>query len=89
MTNAQKQYLVRNHRSAWTPEQDQLVTKLFNQGIYASHIAQRVGRTSVAVTSRLKTLGLLEYKNGVLYTMPRPYYNVFSKRQILNTGRSY
>ena len=49
---------------AWTVEDEDLITKLFQQGEDFISIAERLGRTEVAVKARLAKLGLIEYTYG-------------------------
>lgn len=46
---------------AWTQEEEERITHYFEQGISTADIAERVGRTEVAIKSRLAKLGLIEY----------------------------
>ncbi len=49
---------------AWTQEEEELITRHFKDGIDISTIASVIGRTEVAIKSRLAKLGLIEYTYG-------------------------
>lgn len=49
---------------AWTQEEEERITHYFERGIAPAEIAERVGRTEVAVKCRLAKLGLIEYTYG-------------------------
>lgn len=48
----------------WTKEEENIITSYFLQGKDTSIIADLIGRTEVAVKSRLAKLGLIEYTYG-------------------------
>lgn len=48
----------------WTKEEEELITRYFQQGIDTAAIAENFGRTEVAIKSRLAKLGLIEYTYG-------------------------
>lgn len=48
----------------WTSEEEELITLYFNQGKDFEFIANKLGRTEVAIKSRLAKLGLIEYTYG-------------------------
>ena len=48
----------------WTKEEEDVITRHFNQGRDASTIASIIGRTEVAIKTRLAKLGLIEYTYG-------------------------
>lgn len=48
----------------WTEEEENLLTRYFQLGIDTSVIAEKFGRTEVAIKSRLAKLGLIEYSYG-------------------------
>ena len=48
----------------WTKEEEEVLTRLFNQGKDIPIIAELIGRTEVAIKSRLDKLGLIEYTYG-------------------------
>lgn len=48
----------------WTENEEELITLLFRLGKDYDTIANSVGRTVVAIKSRLGTLGLIDYKYG-------------------------
>ena len=50
---------------AWTQEEEELITRYFNNGIDASTIASMIGRTEIAIKARLAKLGLIEYTYGL------------------------
>lgn len=45
----------------WTENEEELLTLYFNNGIDIKSIAERLGRSEVAIKSRLAKLGLIEY----------------------------
>lgn len=45
----------------WTQEEEERITHYFERGISTADIAERVGRTEVAIKTRLAKLGLIEY----------------------------
>lgn len=49
---------------AWTQEEEERITHYFERGISTADIAERVGRTEVAIKARLAKLGLIEYTYG-------------------------
>lgn len=49
---------------AWTQEEEKLIAECFRQGKDIADIAERVGRTEVAIKSRLGKLGLIDYTYG-------------------------
>ena len=49
---------------AWTQEEEERITHYFERGINTADIAERVGRTEVAIKARLAKLGLIEYTYG-------------------------
>jgi len=48
----------------WTKEEEELITRHFNDGMDTYTIASEVGRTDVAIKTRLAKLGLIEYNYG-------------------------
>lgn len=48
----------------WTKEEEERITHYFERGISTADIAERVGRTEVAIKARLAKLGLIEYTYG-------------------------
>lgn len=54
----------------WTKEEEDMITRHFNQGRDISTIAFIIGRTEVAIKSRLAKLGLIEYTYGQEEQMP-------------------
>ncbi|MBR1395051.1 MAG: hypothetical protein IJ559_05270 [Prevotella sp.] len=48
----------------WTQEEEQRITHYFERGISTADIAERIGRTEVAIKARLAKLGLIEYTYG-------------------------
>ena len=48
----------------WTKEEEDLITRHFNDGMDTYTIASEVGRTDVAIKTRLAKLGLIEYNYG-------------------------
>ena len=49
---------------SWTKEEEELITRCFQQGMNTVTIAESLGRTEVAIKSRLAKLGLIEYTYG-------------------------
>lgn len=49
---------------AWTQEEEERIKHYFEHGIDTADIAERVGRTEVAIKARLAKLGLMEYTYG-------------------------
>ncbi|WP_027449528.1 hypothetical protein [Xylanibacter brevis] len=49
---------------AWTPEEEERITHYYERGISTADIAERVGRTELAIKARLAKLGLIEYTYG-------------------------
>lgn len=49
---------------AWTQEEEELITRYFQQGNDTATIARIIGRTEVAIKSRLAKLGLIDYTYG-------------------------
>lgn len=49
---------------AWTQEEEERITHYFERGISTADIAERVGRSEVAIKIRLAKLGLIEYTYG-------------------------
>ncbi len=49
---------------AWTQEEEERITHYFKHGISTADIAERIGRTEVAIKIRLARLGLIEYTYG-------------------------
>ena len=49
---------------AWSEEEEELLTRYFKLDIDTSVIAEKLGRTEVAIKSRLAKLGLIEYAYG-------------------------
>jgi len=45
----------------WTQEEEERITHYFERGISTADMAERVGRTEVAIKARLAKLGLIEY----------------------------
>lgn len=82
---------------AWTHEEEERITHYFERGISTADIAERVGRTEVAIKVRLAKLGLIEYTYGQdesdtesLYFVPVnlddfQIENGFTKTNIFNT----
>lgn len=81
---------------AWTQEEEERITLYFERGISTADIAERIGRTEIAIKARLAKLGLIEYtygqdeldvttSNGMLVT-PEDYQieNRLTKAYILN-----
>lgn len=48
----------------WTEEEEERITLYFERGISTADIAERVGRSEVAIKMRLAKLGLIEYTYG-------------------------
>lgn len=48
----------------WTENEEELITLFFNQGKSIATIAEIVGRTEVAIKSRLGMMGLIDYTYG-------------------------
>lgn len=48
----------------WTKEEEELITRHFKDGMDTYTIASEVGRTDVAIKTRLAKLGLIEYNYG-------------------------
>lgn len=48
----------------WTQEEEERITHYFERGISTADIAERIGRTEVAIKARLAKLGLIEYTYG-------------------------
>lgn len=48
----------------WTQEEEGRIIQYFERGISTADIAERVGRTEVAIKARLAKLGLIEYTYG-------------------------
>lgn len=48
----------------WTQEEEERITHYFERGINTADIAERFGRTEVAIKARLAKLGLIEYIYG-------------------------
>lgn len=48
----------------WTQEEVERISHYFERGISTADIAERVGRTEVAIKARLAKLGLIEYTYG-------------------------
>jgi len=81
---------------SWTQEEEERITHYFERGISTADIAERVGRTEVAIKARLAKLGLIEYTYGkdepneitpnVVPVNPNDFQieNDFSKAIILN-----
>jgi len=68
----------RNHRKGWTNYQDRRLLELFENGEPASRIADRLGRTKIAVLSRLcRPFGMLwrDQYTGVYYNGRTAYYD--------------
>ena len=51
----------------WSSEEEKLITNLYNEGQSFTEIAKAIGRTEVAVMSRLGMLGLIDYSYGQEY----------------------
>lgn len=49
--------------SVWTREQEQILIEMFNQGMSAAKISERMKRTTGGIASKLKKLGLIENKS--------------------------
>lgn len=49
---------------SWTKEEEELIARYFQQGMNTATIADNLGRTEVAIKSRLAKLGLIEYTYG-------------------------
>lgn len=49
---------------SWTKEEEELIARYFQQGMNTATIAENLGRTEVAIKSRLAKLGLIEYTYG-------------------------
>lgn len=49
---------------SWTKEEEDLIARYFQQGMKTANIAEKFGRTEVAIKSRLAKLGLIEYTYG-------------------------
>ncbi len=49
---------------SWTKEEEELIARYFQQGMNTATIAQNLGRTEVAIKSRLAKLGLIDYTYG-------------------------
>lgn len=58
--------LVSDSRSGktWTEDEEELITNYFQEGKDCATIAELVGRTELAIKSRLAKLGLIEYTYG-------------------------
>ena len=48
----------------WTEEEEELITQLFKKGLGIFNIAEKIGRTEIAIKSRLAKLGLIDYTYG-------------------------
>jgi DNA-binding NarL/FixJ family response regulator len=48
----------------WTPEQEQLIISMYNQGYGLNTIAQKVGKSALAVRGKFERLGYF-FRNGV------------------------
>lgn len=48
----------------WTQEEEERITHYFERGISTADIAERIGRTEVAIKARLAKLSLIEYTYG-------------------------
>ena len=65
ITTSQLDLSAENRRGkAWTTEEEELITRYFNQGKSIPAIASAIGRTMVAIKSRLGKLGLINYTYG-------------------------
>ena len=51
-------------RKPWTQEEEELITRDFQQGIDTASIAKSFGRTEMAIKFRLAKLGLIDYTYG-------------------------
>lgn len=49
---------------AWTQEEEERITHYFERGISTADIAERVGRSEIAIKMRLAKLGLIDYTYG-------------------------
>ena len=58
---AAENYSAGKHGAAWTAEQDETLTSLYQKGVLLREIAVTLDRTTSAVRRRLKKLGLLQY----------------------------
>lgn len=57
---------------AWTQEEEERITHYFERGINTADIAERVGRTEVAIKARLAKLGLIDYTYGQDEVVAKP-----------------
>ena len=48
----------------WSSEEEKLISIFYSEGQSFSEIAKAIGRTEVAVMSRLGMLGLIDYSYG-------------------------
>lgn len=61
----EKEEITENRKGKpWTQEEEERITHYFERGISTADIAERVGRTEVAIKARLAKLGLIEYTYG-------------------------
>lgn len=62
ISSSQLDLSVENRRGkAWTQEEEELITRYFNEGRSIAAIATTIGRTEVAIKARLAKLGLIDY----------------------------
>ena len=65
ITSSQLDFPTENRRGkTWTKEEEELIARYFQQGVNTATIAENLGRTEVAIKSRLAKLGLIEYIYG-------------------------
>ena len=65
ITSSQYDISAENRRGkSWTKEEEDLIARYFQQGMNTATIAENLGRTEVAIKSRLAKLGLIEYTYG-------------------------
>ena len=60
----------------WTKDEEELISRYFQQGIGIEKIAENFGRTEVAIKSRLAKLGLIDYTYGQDETDEKPVTNM-------------
>ena len=65
ITTSQYDFSAEDRRGkSWTKEEENLIARYFQQGMNIATIAEKIGRTEVAIKSRLAKLGLIEYTYG-------------------------
>ena len=75
----------------WSPEEDELAMKLYNQGKTYKEIALRLGRSKAAVTQRIANKNKEKMSAEELSTLSRidPIFDVGSVYEISPIGRSH